>query len=82
MKPSFVKNIPMANTNYDQITSVPIQTSAQDKMETHSTSGVSVTSSVRRTTKYKKYGLKDYQQTKEVVSKNRMGGLGANIGGE
>jgi hypothetical protein len=51
-------------------------------METHSTSGVSVTSSVRRTTKYKKYGLKDYNNMKEVASKNRMGGLGANIGGE
>ena len=51
-------------------------------METHSTSGVSATSSVRRTTKYKKYGLKDYNNMKEVASKNRMGGLGANIGGE
>ena len=51
-------------------------------METHSTSGVSVTSSVRRTTNYKKYGMQDYNKMKKTAANSKMGGLGANIGGE
>jgi len=32
--------------------------------------------------KYKKYNIKDYNQLKQSVANTKMGGLGANIGGE
>jgi uncharacterized iron-regulated protein len=32
--------------------------------------------------KYKKYNIKDYNQLKQSVANSKMGGLGANIGGE
>ena len=35
-----------------------------------------------RSSKYKKYGLKDYNNLKETLQNTKMGGLGANIGGE
>ena len=31
---------------------------------------------------YKKYGLKEYNQLQANMQSNKMGGLGANIGGE
>ena len=35
-----------------------------------------------RSSKYRKYGLKDYNNLKETLQNTKMGGLGANIGGE
>jgi hypothetical protein len=36
----------------------------------------------RHPTKYKKYNIKDYNNLKSSVANSKMGGLGANIGGE
>lgn len=49
-------------------------------METQS-AAASATSSVRRNSKYRKYGQKDYNQLKENEQKTKLGGLGPNIGG-
>ncbi len=39
-------------------------------------------SETRKATKYKKYGIKDYNNLKNQLQTSKAGGLGANIGGE
>jgi hypothetical protein len=43
---------------------------------------VSVAGSEKQRGNYKKYGLKDYKEKQASIKSQKMGGLGANIGGE
>jgi len=43
---------------------------------------VSIAGSEKQRGNYKKYGLKDYKEKQASIKQQKMGGLGANIGGE
>lgn len=85
IEPKKIPIMPVSNTTYDsgntsimQLPGVKSQILDSDQI---SNTNESVTDSVaRKKVNYKKYGLKDYNSMKNQNLK--MGGLGANIGGE
>ena len=75
-------NVPpqMSNTTYD---GNPVGSNMISVHDPHdSKSVVSGTSNATNKSKFRRYNLKDYQQLQSSMQNLKMGGLGANIGGE
>ena len=69
----------MPNTTYDNGQKGNMMPQGvNNQYESQSVAG----SEKHRSSKYKKYGLKDYNNMKDTIQSQKMGGLGANIGGD
>ena len=69
----------MPNTTYDNPGMAPGSRLDQSDNVSHA---ASEPTGDRRGKNYKKYGIKEYNNMKNQAAASKMGGLGANIGGE
>jgi len=74
----------MSNTSYDQTTNMSSNlmniNNTNDKFDVQSV--VSGVTNKSKSTNYRRYNLKDYQNLQNSLQNTKLGGLGANIGGE